>query len=114
MSSPSGGSGKKKSKHVGAGNPIKMWPTPSWQKGLQQFLGGETNGGECASSSSSANTSLTEVEMIDEEHTRAFTRNELSTQEQGTSSGSGSSGSNSRMKLLDDDLTQLNSDSDDD
>lgn len=111
VASPSSGNGKKKAKQGGAGNPLKMWPTPTWQKGLQGFFGGEGSSGECSSSSSSANTSLTETEQMEEQpEVTTYDRSELSRQEQGGSSGSGSS----RVKLLDDDLTQLNSDSEED
>ena len=41
-SSPSGGSlsSKKRGKLGGGGNPLKIWPIPKGQKGLQSFFGG--------------------------------------------------------------------------
>ena len=43
-----GGSGKKKGKVGGCGNPLKVWPIPKGQKGLQSFFGG------CSSSNDEA------------------------------------------------------------
>lgn len=99
MSSPSS-VGKKKS--TGGGNPIKMWPKPSWQKGLQAFLGGE--GSDSSDSSSSANTSLTETDRLQECS---------GSSDSGVSTGQGSS-AHCSSGLLDGDIAQLNSDTEDD
>lgn len=113
-------SSKKKAKGTG-GNPFKMWPAPKWQKNLHAFLGVEqpgsstSAGGECSSSSSSANTSLTETEMMTDEQVIP-----------GTSTGSNSrcqdelpdspslSGVATELQLLSSDIAQLNSDSESD
>ena len=96
VSPSNGGAGKRKNKVGGSGNPLKLWPVPKGQKGLQSFFGGD--------SGVSPSSNLAEETIEPEE---------------GSSSGvsstdcmEGTSSSNP-LHLLED-ITQTNSDSDDD
>lgn len=108
VTSPSSGKSKKGKLLVG-GNPVKVWPTPTWQKGIQTFLGGgecSGSGGECSSSSATnSGSSDTEEQPM---NTGEFVS------EQGSSSTTRqSSASRVGVSLLDDTITQLNSDEED-
>ena len=80
-----------------------MWPKPTWQKGLQTFLSGGGGEGEGASSSSSsANTSLTSEPDVHSEAMEGASGSGL--KQTGTSNCFGT--------LLDDGITEINSDED--
>lgn len=110
--STGGGSGKKKGKVGGSGNPLKLWPIPKGQKGLQSFFGG--CGGDGAGPSGSAENN--ELERLEGEPSGSCEEVEQLVEEEASSSEGGGSGieNNSSVQLLDDDITQLNSDSDQD
>jgi len=108
VTSPSSGKSKKGKLFVG-GNPAKVWPTPTWQKGIQTFLGGgssSSSGGECSSSSATNSGSS------DSEEQPMSTVDFMS--EQGSHSTQESHSAGVGVALLDEDITQLNSDEDDD
>lgn len=109
VTSPSSGKSKKGKLFVG-GNPAKAWPTPTWQKGIQTFLGGgsssSSSGGECSSSSATNSGSS------DSEEQPMSTVDFMS--EQGSHSTRESHSAGVGVSLLDEDITQLNSDEDDD
>lgn len=99
MTSPTSSSAKRKAKPGGGGNPLKMWPTPKGQHELRKFFGGELSSGTgsgCCSSSSS-------------EEGLETTKPESGKVPESTSATS----SQTPMNLLED-ITQLNSDSDND
>ena len=101
-----GRNNKKKAK-AGRGNPFKTWPTPKWQQNLHTFLGVEQP--ESSSSSSSAGASTSSY---------MTTEAELAPGSSGSSCQDECQGSSSNMatgiELLSGDITQLNSDSEDD
>ena len=89
-----------------SGNPLKLWPKPSWQKGLMAFIasgGGEESSGCSSSSSGDSNDCEIEKNVVSEETTQPTIDME----------GVGSSSSNN-MPLLGSDIAQLNSDSEED
>ena len=106
VTSPSTGKSKKCKLLVG-GNPAKAWPTPTWQKGIQTFLGGgSSSGGECSSSSATNSGSS------DTEEQPMSTVDFIS--EQSSNSTEQCPGACGGVSLLDGDITQLNSDEDGD
>ena len=108
VTSPSSGKSKKGKLLVG-GNPVKVWPTPTWQKGIQTFLGGgecSSSGGEC-SSSSATNSGSSDTEE------QPMNLGELVSEQESSSTTRQSSGSCVGVSLLDDTITQLNSDDED-
>lgn len=111
--SSGGGSGKKKGKVGGSGNPLKIWPIPKGQKELQSFFGG------CSGSSSSDGgggpSSFANSEELDRlEGGPNGSCEEVEQLMEGESSDSGSSGiENNSSVQLDNDITQLNSDDSD-
>ena len=118
--SPSGSaSGKRKGKAGGGGNPLKLWPVPKGQKGLQCFFGGQSSeDGGCSSACVEAGSSSEQLEEFAQEQ---FVAEEPASCEEGSSheeEGSSHEGEESddtpidSMNLLDD-ITQLNSDSED-
>ena len=119
MVSPGCGKSKKGgSKLGGGGNTVKTWATPEWQKGIQTFLSGG-DGGECSSSSSSADTSLiTERPPKDLDVSNSGSE-DMDSEEQCSSPAAGispldSSSQAAGLYLLDSSITQLNSDDEDD
>lgn len=104
-SSPSGGSQGKRKGKAGGGNTLKRWPIPKGQKGLQSFLGGSEDGVSSSNSSnneegssSAGSSAQLEEESADSSHAHTTPTNSPHT---------------SSMNFLDD-ITQLNSDSDED
>lgn len=97
-------SGKGKAKAGGAGNPLKLWPIPKGQKGLQGFLRGGDGGcgsdadGGCGSSGAGPASSM----EGSSEHL----------EEEGLADTDSSAQNNSLVNL--EDITQLNSDSEGD
>ena len=120
--SPGGTAGKRKAKG-GGGNPLKLWPVPKGQKGLQGFLGGGgSDGASCSAGSSSFMEEGNSSEHFEEEEiVGASSSEQLEEGVSNTETGSSSSledspptTSNSISTNLLDDITQLNSDSDED
>ena len=114
--SPSGSaSGKRKGKAGGGGNPLKLWPVPKGQKGLQSFFGGQSSeDGGCSSACVEAGSSSEQLEEFAQEQ---FVAEEPASCEEGSSHEGEESGCDDdtpidSMNLLDD-ITQLNSDSED-
>ena len=109
------GTGKRKGKAAaGGGNPLKLWPTPKGQNGLRKFLGGEKCGGSssasgsgCSSGSSESTEEYDNSEQTDEQELEST---EPQSSEIETCSNPPSP---SPMNLLED-ITQLNSDSEED
>lgn len=97
--SPSSGKGKKGGKLLLGGNAARSWPTPAWQKGIDAFLSSPSRGkeGECSSGGSGSGSSRLEEES-----------------EEGTSSLAGTSALGVGSVLMDDGITQLGSDSEED
>lgn len=115
--SPNGvASGKRKGKAGGGGNPLKLWPVPKGQKGLQSFLGSQTSddGGCCSSSPpmEAGSSSTEELALVGKESTcEEGGKGLVSPYEEG---GGGSEDMPTNSVNLLDDITQLNSDSDED
>lgn len=113
--SPGGASGKRKGKAGGGGNPLKLWPVPKGQKGLQGFLGLSSGGSESESSGSSSSSSskaITNSQQFEESGEEEMI--EASSTEEGSSSSCCvEEGAGTPPSSLDD-ITQLNSDSEED
>ena len=120
-SSVSPASGKGKGKTGGAGNPLKLWPIPKGQKGLQGFLrGGDGCGSSAAGSSSMEGTSEQSEEEIADVDSPAQNNSlvnleditQLNSDTEEEIANTDSPAQNSLVNL--EDITQLNSDSEDD
>lgn len=112
--SPNGGApGKRKGKAGGSGgNPLKLWPVPKGQKGLQSFFGG--HGSDDASGSSPMEGTSTSEQLEGEEFVGTPVVEEGSGSSCAESSSSCEDNLTTNSVNLLDDITQLNSDSDED
>lgn len=105
--SPGSAAGKRKGKAGNGGNPLKLWPVPKGQKGLQSFLG--SSDGDSSSSAKEGTSSSELVGDLEEEEESA----EASTRE-GSSTEEDNVPITSCSKNFLEDITQLNSDSEED
>jgi hypothetical protein len=127
--SPNGGaSGKRKGKMGGGGNPLKLWPVPKGQKGLLSFCGSHGDaGGGCSTSMEPCSSTeqleeLTQEQLGQEYEEAGGEGSSSSCENNGEGSGSpyeersdsGSDDLPTGSINLPDDITQLNSDSEED
>lgn len=112
--SPDGSSGKRKGKVAGSGgNPLKLWPVPKGQKGLQSFFGspsGDDPSGPSPMEGTSSSQQLEEEELIG---TSVEEGSSSSPCCEGSSSSSCEDNHPTNSANLLDDITQLNSDDSD-
>lgn len=116
MSPTNGGSGKRKGGKGGSSNSLKLWPIPKGQKGLQNFFGGDNR---CIGSSSGSSSSSNCMEGTSEQSGEELDHDEPTEPSSSSSTvasdghTSSPSGSPALMNMLED-ITQVNSDSDED
>lgn len=108
--SPNGASAKRKA--GSGGNPLKLWPVPKGQKGLQSFIGGHGSASDDDSGPSSMEGTSTSEQLEEEELVGTSVEDGPSSSCEGSSSSCADKLPTNSVNLLED-ITQLNSDDSD-